>query len=716
MNKGLFITEINNVVDEGMTQKIDEVFKEYSLMTYSKRLRLIKWSLETNLIFNEMIPLGNYWEQIASVYFSLESSQKNLVLSAIREKKVINKKELDAILKILKEEAKKFKVNFPLRVNRILPKNIMDRLTIENRKLPDWLGIGIANFIKSDYTYYFLENEQLHKCNYNFSNDVSEYLKNTLKFHINEFKVNFAIDEILKNKEMRLLYDLLYIGRLNLNDLSMLLNYKVIQKLMINVGLKRKLSSNELDILKGKVNYTFRFYGPEFADFLKKYSIRVSSNTDYIDGVRMVDVSEIGPQQWKFKSLRKMEISFLEVSENESLIKKDNYRKLLVQHLNDKTVSVHDKIKVINVFLKNNKLTYFNDAVKEYLANNLEEEQILALAIKVIVNNNYERFSYADADLVKKLIDCGEKKATLVLKKILSIDYTKLPFNHELISNKYVDFTSFLNCDLGRYFEVLKENLEGNMDDNLFRHKMSGLKRVNKAYRDFIIGRLWKFLKELRGTISINTLLGYSTTFYGFNEKDLSIFSDVAIDLLQSDYESRDQNPYIAFNLSILLSRNVKPCRNIPQTKLSLDVLKNILGFFVFSKRKYSGSWIEKYSEIPQFPEICVSTISKEFFKIKGAKLQKIITYIERASSTKKGIVDISMLYIIHPERLDSDHYEKLLQLIQVLIAKRYIDYSIMMSYDLDRLTKNLDDIKKQKLIKLFKEILTDDEYENLLK
>lgn len=113
-----------------------------------------------------------------------------------------------------------------------------------------------------------------------------------------------------------------------------------------------------------------------------------------------------------------------------------------------------------------------------------------------------------------------------------------------------------------------------------------------------------------------------------------------------------------------------------------------ILEIFFFYKRKYLGSWLDKFSHLPRFPEICVSIALTYFEKIKVEKLSKIITYIERAASTQKGLIDISKFYSLKFKNLDDAHFEVLLQLTRVLIAKKYIVYSIMMESNLKYITE----------------------------
>lgn len=293
-----------------------------------------------------------------------------------------------------------------------------------------------------------------------------------------------------------------------------------------------------------------------------------------------------------------------------------------------------------------------------------------------------------------------------------------MPISNNFIDKQYVDFNVFFNCDLGRYFEVFKTMLEKRkMEDNNLINRMENLRLVNSAYRDFIIGRLWDYLGNMNYSVSANTLLGYSTAFSSFAPNDLKKFSDAAICLLNSNYNSASQSPYTAFNIALVLSDEIEPSSiEVFSTNFNYDILHSLLEIFYFYKRKYLGSWLDKFSYLPRFPEICVSIALIHFEKIKVEKLSKIITYIERAASTQKGLIDISKFYSLKLKNLDDAHFELLLQLTRVLIAKKYIVYSIMMESNLKYITEKVKSDKKIKFINLFKNLLLKDEYEDLIK
>lgn len=719
MNKEKFISLLNNIIEENKTQKLDEIFQENFQFSYLKRLKFVKWTFESKLLFEEAVPLSNYWKQIADVYMDLRDREKNLVLKAIRQLKVTNDEMTNSILKILKKEADEFNINFPLRVNRILPKWIVTNLIVKNRHCADWLGIGIANLLKSKYDdslFYLLNIKDLDNDNFNFGDEVSEYLKITLQFHLNPFTVNYAISEMMRDKKLKLLYDILKFQYLNKNTLAVLLEHKTIQKLLINVGLERELSSYELGILKEKINYNFKFYGPEFVKFAKKYSIKLPSTIEYIDGIHMIDISSEGKLSWKFNTPSDAEMTFKKICTENNQLEIENYRTLLLKHLNDKNIKTFAKVKLIKAFFDSSELSPFIDSIKEYISKNLDsDKEIFNLAQYISLNGNYKKFTYADYDLFIALIKYKENKN--IYSKILSINYSELPISNNFIDKQYVDFNVFFNCDLGRYFEVLKTMLEKRkMEDNNLINRMENLRLVNSAYRDFIIGRLWNYLGNTNYSVSANTLLGYSTAFSSFAPNDLKKFSDAAICLLNSNYNSASQSPYTAFNIALVLSDEIEPSIEVFSTNFNYDILRSLLEIFFFYKRKYLGSWLDKFSHLPRFPEICVSIALTYFEKIKVEKLSKIITYIERAASTQKGLIDISKFYSLKFKNLDDAHFEVLLQLTRVLIAKKYIVYSIMMESNLKYITEKVKSDKKIKFINLFKNLLLKDEYEDLIK
>lgn len=428
-----------------------------------------------------------------------------------------------------------------------------------------------------DSLFYLLNVKDLDNDNFNFGDEVSEYLKITLQFHLNPFTVNYAISEMMRDKKLKLLYDILKFQYLNKNTLAVLLEHKTIQKLMINVGLERELSSYELGILKEKFDYNFKFYGPEFVKFAKKYSIKLPSTIEYIDGIHMIDISSEGKLSWKFNTPSDAEMTFKKICTENNQLEIENYRTLLLKHLNDKNIKTFAKVKLIKAFFNSSELSPFIDSIKEYISKNLDsDKEIFNLAQYIALNGNYKKFTYADYDLFIALIKYKENKN--IYSKILSINYSELPISNNFIDKQYVDFNVFFNCDLGRYFEVLKTMLEKReMEDNNLINRMEKLRLVNSAYRDFIVGRLWNYLGNTNYSVSANTLLGYSTAFSSFAPNDLKKFSDAAICLLNSNYNSASQSPYTAFNIALVLSDEIKPSIEVFSTNFNYDILRSLL-------------------------------------------------------------------------------------------------------------------------------------------
>ncbi len=720
---------------------LDRVFKNYDNLSSEKALNLLKEALKSDLVKQQAATYTAdypfFWKQIAHYYNQFDKEEQEDILQLIKNLKQYNEITAKPIYNIIINaftdiEKKGEYLSFLIKAN-----NLYD--FIEDNELKClWLIEKItskkSSYIKPDYF-------KTIQFDFNFSlwKELIKYLTS-----IDETMVYFSFASILENEEMKLLFlclkenKILYQGTLNFPEEFYRL--KIIQRLLINIDLEQGLEESVLTNLIANIDVSFKFYGKEMNEFVKKHQelFPKSISSDYfMNGLEFGEWGWI--QQYPYLSINMILNQPLEKTvklllEHKKAIDLDDLKEQSVEGQRKELSKlftegyVVDHKEQIIAFLKelivNDTLCvrYCGSIVEFFVSSKDRTKENIDLLIEFIkkfkISNDFNiemgklycflfKNDYIEEQRVK---DCffGYKVDKLSIKNI---------FRNKQ-EGPYIDINIYINTEVGRYFEALRV-----LDDKVFNEEdiqvlvLQKFHETPEKYKKYVIGQFPILWSKISGfVLTIESYQGYSYK-YRIGKNDLEFFKPIIREVLEKD---DFDDGITVFNSMIILFETTSPQEILIRNheyfdKLSLKMLAGYLENDY--KFKYGEDWIIYLFNDETYSESLIKNLFLRLLKIKTEKLERILSLLEGMPIHTWKLKSYSYSYVLR-KRFEKDTLVHIMKLVMIVLKKEMVNVDYYFIECIDTILEQMDEFQMipemNQLLDEIRAYLTTEDYDKL--
>lgn len=736
-----YIEVINKHIKNKNYYFLDQVFKSYDNLPNTKVLILLKEALKSDLVTQQVATYtadySFFWEQISQYYGQLDKEEQEEILRLIKDLKQYNLITAKSIYTIIINtftdiEKKEEYLSFLIEVDYFYD-------FIEDNELRClWLVDKITS--QKDPC---IESDNLNDIQFDFNPSLWKKLIQCLT-GLDEIMVYFSFASILENEEIELLFlclkenKILYQGTLNFPEEFYCL--KIIQRLLINIDLEQDLENSVLTNLVENIDLSFKFYGKEMNEFVKKHQelFPKSISPDYfMNGLEFGEGGWV--QQYPYLSInmilnQPLETTIKLLLENKKAIHLDDLkeqsvegqRKELSKLFTEGYVLDHKGqiIALLKELIANNTLCvrYCESIVEFFVFSKDRVKENVDLLIEFIkkfkLNNDFNveigklyRFLFKNDYIEEQQVkDCffGYELDRLSIENI---------FRHKQ-EGPYIDINIYINTGIGRYFEALQV-----LDDAVLNKEdiqdlaLQKFQEIPKKYKSYVIGQfpiLWTKVPQFVPTIE--SYQGYSYK-YRIAKNKLEFFKTIVIEVLaMDDFDDR----ITVFNSMIILFETMSPqeikiCNHEYFDKLSLQMLAGYLENDY--KFKYGEDWIIYLFNDERYSKSLIKNLILRLLKTKPEKLERILSLLEGMPIHTWKLKSYSYSSVLR-KRFENDKLVYVMKLVMIMLKKEMVNVDYYFIECVDNILEQMDEFQMipemNQLLDEIRAYLTAEDYDKL--
>lgn len=715
MNKTEYISVINEVLENENYYILDSIFKEYNSLTDEKAIELLAYTFESDMLIKNKLSLAHnfyhYWQQLNKHYDSFNSDLRALITEAIKNIKTWNRQIEPVILSICQKETSNFnetqKLDFYIEhLEYLLMQNFISKEINDKDIINLWF---ITKIIQENDVFL----NQLDNVTFDFT--AASYDKLISALNDKHTKLMFSNYEfLLKHTSVNLLHYVLENSKLTYNKSEMLpdsfYENKLVQRVFVNIDRRGiNIEPSILNILRGSIEFEYKFYGTEMNAFVKKHNFRTEvSDNYYIDGIGPIISGKVKQMPYvTINTLASIEsvnqlIDVLKMnSKKESSLTSDNiFTEISVE---GQTKELITKLNTEENWRNNkNNLIFLNKLIDIKNLRELYEEVIVRMLVYGISNQhiggedadkylrakdfkNNQKINYYDKLLLLILVEHGKDGKQFVYEilfdtispRMLS---TKSIFTDSQDNSQWIILDEFINTDLGRYYSII-ENISEKTINNNFRDKLrEGIILCESKYKDYLKGMFINHFPELDSeNTTANTFIGYSHNYIMNRQYNLiNLFVNSAIGL----FESEISDNYILTNMATILVEKVDPIElnfkyeenySKYRNQLLLIIMENFIVDDLF-RNKYYAKWFRWFLNVNKSNKVFVRHLLLNFSQIECSKINVLISNLDTYMSVDDPkIEDYQFSYIHSIETYTENQFKLLINLISVILSKQLI-------------------------------------------
>ncbi len=720
---------------------LDRVFKNYDNLSSEKVLNLLKEALKSDLVKQQAATYTAdypfFWKQIAHYYNQFDKEEHEDILQLIKNLKQYNEITAKPIYTIIINtftdiDKKREYLSFLIKINSLYD-------FIEDNELKClWLIEKItskkSSYIKPDY---------FKTIQFDFNQSLWEELIQDLA-HKEKHMIYNSFTSILEKKGINLLFSclkenkILYKGTLDFPQ--EFYHLKIIQRLLVNIDLEQGLEESVLTNLVENIDLSFKFYGKEMNEFVKKHQelFPKSISPDYfMNGLEFGEWGWI--QQYPYLSINMILNQPLETTiefllEHNKAIHLDNLKEQSVEGQRKELSklftgedSVDHKEQII-AFLKELIASdalcvrYCESIVEFFVFSKDRTKKNIDLLIEFIkkfkISNDFNieigklyRFLFENDFIEEQQVkDCffGYKVDRLSIENI---------FRNKQ-EGPYIDINIYINTGVGRYFEALRvlDDVVLNKED-IQDLTLQKFQEIPKKYKSYVIGQFPILWSKIPGfVLTIEFYQGYSYK-YIIGKNDLEFFKPIIREVLEKD-DFDDEGT--VFNSMIILFETTSPqeimiCNHEYFDKLSLKMLGGYLENDY--KFKYGEDWIIYLFNDEMYSESLIKNLFLRLLNIKTEKLGRILSLLEGMPIHKWKLKSYSYSYVLS-ERFENDKLVYVMKLVMIMLKKEMVNVDYYFIECVDNILEQMDEFQMipemNQLLDEIRAYLTAEDYDKL--
>lgn len=717
-----FIEIINQQLLKKNVYLLNEIFGKFTEISKEKALYKISLSLNTNLLnvkFSKLsVSLPNYWKQVDQNFPKFNIKQQRKVIEYIEKYIGDNNPVSIYMIHILLINSESFndeeKISYYETYLKGVYSNEFYDFSIDNEILK---GMWFINEIENKNNVYLkcLENQ-----NFKFDNILFDKLLDILN-RMDKGKMYDDYTFLIENTSINLLEYVLKNDKLELkeNQKEKLLNVRIIQRIYANLALDG-LNIDEYTI-KAIINNvdTYKFYGSEMNDFLRKFDSNYSKPKDYyVDGIYSIPDEELN-----------REATYIPIPKFDNKNNIDGFTSKLYNYTIDSSrfkgdfteydqgIELADKLTKSNPWENDgdNVIYFLNKLINDSTLRNTYEMSISKIICYGINNgfldNNFVKsffdinkhmekniFNSYDSSIFEEIIKKKINNDLLDLLFYIAPNKLNVKYGNENNISKNIKLNEFINTDLGRYAYILKKLPK----EILIEKKekiIRGITSLDEKYKNYMTGMFLPIFKFNNVDFnSINTFSGYS---HNYNMPTDSPYLKEFSNLVKNVF--MDTEPIDSFsmrNVCLVLVMEINPEVNFDNEKLESlingeTIFRDILVMFFISKNDlgFRSNWINVFLESGKYNNILISFIVRNLYEMDLTNLNKLNNLLRVNISKNIEVVKNTIFsYIPNIEKIDVQKIDILINLFLFTLDKNLIDRGF---YFIQSIEQFLSELKK---------------------
>ncbi|MDZ4552528.1 hypothetical protein [Bacillus cereus] len=589
------MSKITQIIDKYISQEnyyfINSVYKQVMEKSSEEKTKeILKSSFKSKLIINkEAVNAHRYpdfWTFLSENFSELKEEEKEIVIQLIREVAGYNYQNNKAFLTIVTEyyflEKHKDSIDDKLATLKPIFSLGIDTDIINKVQNQEFYQLWIL-FILSENPNIYIEEEII--SNFPTICIHGAELESRIIALIENINFFSPIEDTLEyDKSAKLLFLLLKEKKLNFDSMENASFYKCkwVQKIFVYLDNKGVRYPEIIDKIKSEINYQDKIFGSELNLFLKNHpDIIAEHNTldEYKDGISSVRKFDVIDKAFinieGLKKLSAQEIIEL-LNKNHKNHETFNSNTLYifgVEGQNKELISffetdVEKGELLVAELLKNRKLIVsYSPAISVFLQKNLNKREIIIDYINAIEKDN---INYETYKIFKALVEVNPE---LVYEFIITLEYSLFEeqFLKEIQDEKFIDINYFINSNIGKFYEILREYILNTKDkEHIINSYIS--KTENIYLKQYLCGFFYKYLsKELKDP-TFNSFQGMSH-YYRIGKDRLLFYKGTVIDILLEG----TKDSFLKHNMLRVMIYEIDPKSDIDVLKINYELLQNLL-------------------------------------------------------------------------------------------------------------------------------------------
>ncbi len=692
-----YIETINKYIKNENYAFLDKVFENYDNLSPEKALSLLKYALKSDLVKKQKASYtANYtffWKQISYYYDQFNSDEKEEILQLIKNLQAYNKSTAESLYHLVIKafttiEEKREYLCFLIKNNHIyefIEDNDLRCLWfIEQVKSQANSYIDYNNFKMLEFNF----NEQLWK-------ELILYLTK-----IDENTIYNPFTSILEKKGVNLTFyclkeeKLLYQGKHEFSN--EFYHLKIIQRLFINIDLEQDLDEETLEKVISNIDTSFRFYGKEMNEFVKKHQElfpKTISPDYFINGFEVESSGWI--HQYPYLSInmllnQKIETSIETLLNSKDLIPLEDFKERSIEgqirelsRLFTETYSVDNKeqiIALLKALIENNILycRYCECIVEFFVVSEDRVRDNIGLLVDFIEKTKISNeFNFHLSKLYRFLFKNGFIEVEQVKERFFDYRVDNFSIKNVFIEKEeksYIDINVYINTEVGRYFDTIKTLGDEILDKKDIQDLViKQLQDTPESYKSYIIGQfpcIWGEIPELVPTIDLYQGFSYK---YRIGKNELEWFKPIIKEILETD---NFDDSITLFNSMIILFETTSPQDISVQNhdyfnKLALKMLDGYLeNDYEF---RYSEAWINYLLCNEEYSKSLINNLFPRLSKIKTDKIERILLFLEKMPLHRWKLKNYSYSYALC-EQFKKEQLKYISKLITLLLKKEIVN------------------------------------------
>ncbi|MCM3325160.1 hypothetical protein M3641_00255 [Bacillus cereus] len=590
------MSKITQIIDKYISQEnyyfINRVYKQaMEKSSKEKKEEILKSSFKSQLIMNKEAVnahrYSDFWTFLSENFSELSEKEKKIVIELMREVAGYNYQNNNAFVTIVIQyyflEEHKDSIDDKLATLRPIFSWGIDTDIINKVQNQEFYQLWLLFILSNNPNIY---REEIIS-NFPTICIYGAELESRIITLIESFNCYSPIEDSLEyDKSAKLLFLLLKERKLNLDFMENASFYKCkwVQKIFVYLDNKGVKYPEIIDKIKSEINYQDKIFGSELNLFLKNHpDIIAEHNTldEYKDGfssVRKFDV--IDKAFINIEGLKKLSVQeIIELlnknHKNHETFNSNTLYIFGVEGQNKELISffetdVEKGELLVAELLKNRKLIVsYSPAISVFLQKNLNKREIIIDYINAIEKDN---INYETYKIFKALVEVNPE---LVYEFIITLEYSLFEeqFLKEIQDEKFIDINYFINSNIGKFYEILREYILNTKDkEHIINSYIS--KTENMYLKQYLCGFFYKYLsKELElKDPTFNSFQGMSH-YYRIGKDRLLFYKGTVIDILLEG----TKDSFLKHNMLRIMIYEIDPKSDIDVLKINYELLQNLL-------------------------------------------------------------------------------------------------------------------------------------------
>ncbi|MDT9607479.1 SIR2 family protein [Lactobacillus paragasseri] len=693
-----------------------------------EEISIINNLLKNNLFFNKLSKNSNqllkFWDNVLVNFDNLSLEAQRNALKIVQSDQLFNSRLANLMINITLKYWKKYptdsKCDFlQSNISRYLGPYI--QLDVADETVRCLYLISCLKY-NSQYLVTINTNQK-----FNFNNETYILLSNELQ-KLDKTGIFYSSwDDIKDRQAISILFDLFIKGNIRYRGRkifpSSFYNYKVIQKILVNVDLSGgDLTQTVRKKLFSKIDWNFRSIGKEFNEINKKYMLNLSKKSEYFeDGILDIKGGEI------------VQLPFFEIDVEKDIKTPSNLLKKLSSsvdkpsetnwdNLTEKSlagqnselvkklcsVEYWDKYPSEYIFLitglfKDAKMyRSFDSTIVKLITYGLEHklmniDKIIIKYISFLENHSQFAFTYPNGfDIWKNMIKCPKVEKKTVYKFLFEkVSINNLAFSVPI--KEYFDIQDYAQTDFFNYCYVLVaiEELDKKSFDKYMPQLLDKLNKTDVKKREIFKGIFFNYISDKDDEKYSQLSFYFFIEFHNGTSKKIYLAYKNVIELVLKQ-EVNDSKVINFITASIL--RYEKPLEKmgtlVTRSSFKSEIYNFILTLYWNNNEdpQYVGQWINLLiSKDKSFISQCIGTIVKCIKNEENKEFNFLFNILKSSVSVNNyKLRDQDFILLTFIKDCTISQLRKLIRLIELLCNKGYMHLTSFLESEIDTILSKL--------------------------